>query len=350
MQGKTAVALVVVGILLVSALYFLYSGASIIDGFKAALSSSAKETANMDGDSKQREQQATAAENSAKKDGDERQAMEEERPTQHENLAPLPTESNRAETKEEPNIDQSHDFEDTGSQDKPHIEEETHDPLNPKEEMLKELLNDNDISYYDGPMLAGETVVFCREARPAAVSAKLSVLLLHDRQYSSAVWIDIGTMKLLASSGYHAAAVDLPGMAKSRASSIPRGIDAIVKFVFFLMKQLRLERPVIVTPSKSGEYGVPFLMNYPGYVRGFVALAPTFTSQYSVQQWQRMTVPTLVIVGQKDDTLIAHASVDSLQHVPNRKMFVVQNMTHACYVQHPPTFHKLLLNFLSTVE
>lgn len=52
---------------------------------------------------------------------------------------------------------------------------------------------------------------------------RLQVVLLHGQAFTSKTWEDLGTMALLATNGYQALAMDLPGMHIVRINEM--GID-----------------------------------------------------------------------------------------------------------------------------
>ena len=362
MQGKTIFALVFTGIVLaVSALYYFYpeSGSSIIDSVKSVFSKNDEE----DSRSRARDMEfagkgSNEGQNSIKVNDQSKtivttsnsfqeQTANEETSTEQTNSMASDENSRQEEIQQETPNEIKHEESHAISSN----EANPGSLLIPNAKMMDSILQDEAVSYDEGFIEVGESVVFCRETRPKDRDREtLAVLFLHGSQFSSTVWINIGTMQLLADSNYRAVAIDLPGQAKSSKSKIPYTPDDQLQFMVDLFRALELVGPVLVSPSKSGDYAVPFVMSRPEMVRGFVALAPTATSRYTREQYKYLNVPVLVIVGQKDNTLIAHASVDSLQHLPNKKMYVVRNTTHACYVDHPPTFHKLLLQLLERLQ
>lgn len=213
-----------------------------------------------------------------------------------------------------------------------------------------ELVTSDIIDYREG-VLPNARKTFYREAWPKnRDNEKGTVLFLHGIDLTSAVWINIGTFQILAELGHRALAVDLPGHGNSGNENIPYSRDDILGYMTNLFTALDLHKPVLVAPSKSGEYAMPLLMAYPRILRGLVAIAPSSTSQYLLKDYEKLSVPMLVLFGEKDQTMLSASSLDSLLHVPNRKVYMIRNTTHACYVDHPPTFHKLLLEFLDRLD
>ena len=206
------------------------------------------------------------------------------------------------------------------------------------------------IDYTEG-VLEHARRTFYREARPSnRTQEKFTVLFLHGIGLSSTIWINIGTFEILAELGFRALAVDLPGHGNSNDLSIPYKRDDILGYMTNLFTALDLDQPVMVSPSTGGEYAMPLLMAYPRILRGLVAIAPSDTQHYLISDYKKLSVPMLILFGEKDQTMLHASSLDSLWYVPNRKVYMIKNTTHACYVDHPPTFHKLLIEFLHRVE
>ena len=215
---------------------------------------------------------------------------------------------------------------------------------------MNALLASDAIDYKEG-VLEHARRTFYREARPSnRTQEKFTVLFLHGIGLSSTIWINIGTFEILAELGYRALAVDLPGHGNSNDLSIPYKRDDILGYMTNLFTALDLHLPVMVSPSTGGEYAMPLLMAYPRILRGLVAIAPSDTQHYLISDYKKLSVPLLILFGEKDQTMLHESSLDSLWYVPNRKIYMIKNTTHACYVDHPPTFHKLLIEFLHRVE
>jgi len=129
------------------------------------------------------------------------------------------------------------------------------------------------------------------------------VLLLHGASFSAQTWEDLGTLALLASKGYCAVAVDLPGFGRSgQSSGNPQD------FLIELMDALDLNQPVVISPSMSGRYSLPTIVNHPNKLKGFVAVAPVGIPHFE-PQLKGIKIPTLAIWGSNDHVVPAeHAA------------------------------------------
>ncbi|XP_061639396.1 protein ABHD14B [Phyllopteryx taeniolatus] len=190
--------------------------------------------------------------------------------------------------------------------------------------------------------------LFFRQSRPSSGDAKMSVLLLHGRRFSSENWLSVGTLHALANAGYRAVAVDLPGLGRSSSAEAPAAVGELAPAAFLtdVCERLRLSPVVLISPSLSGMYSLPFLLQQQHLLRGYIPVAPVCTDKISAQQYRSVKVPTLIVYGD-GDTELGQASLSNLSQLANHSVAVMKGAGHACYLDDPDAWHRLLMDFLA---
>lgn len=188
--------------------------------------------------------------------------------------------------------------------------------------------------------------LFYREVCPRTPSGFPDLLFLHGASFSSQNWQDIGTLRLVAAIGCRAVAVDLPGFGKSISARGGYGDTVLDEIV----DRLQLSKPVIVSPSMSGGYSIPYVMKHGVQkCRAFIPVAPVGTGDFTTAQYQSNKVPTFIVYGTKDLGL-GSESLRNLSQMPNSQAFAMENAGHACYMNQTEEWHKLLYNIILTVK
>ena len=170
------------------------------------------------------------------------------------------------------------------------------------------------------------------------------VIFLHGASFKAQTWEELGSLKLLAKKGYRAVAVDLPGYGSSqRTSGSPQ------EFLLTFIEKLNLNLPIVISPSMSGGYSLPFIVNYPDKLTGFVPIAPVGISRYG-KQLKGINLPTLAIWGSNDRIVPVSQADFLLQQLPNANKVILENAGHACYMRSTDEFHKHLIEFLEILQ
>ncbi|NWR80608.1 ABHEA protein, partial [Centropus unirufus] len=136
-----------------------------------------------------------------------------------------------------------------------------------------------------------------------------------------------------------------PGYGDSPPAKTVATAQGRVAFLDHVLQQLGMLRPVLISPSMSGRFALPFLLAHRDQLAGFVAVAPVGTKDFTAEQYQQVQTPTLILYGDRD-TVLARQALRNLQHVPGHRVAVVANAGHACYLDEPQGFHRALLGFL----
>ncbi|XP_068172509.1 putative protein-lysine deacylase ABHD14B [Antennarius striatus] len=192
--------------------------------------------------------------------------------------------------------------------------------------------------------------LFYRQSEPAVGEAKMSVLLLHGIRFSSENWLNIGTLDILAQNGCRAVAIDLPGLGRSQSAEAPAPVGELAPpdFLKDVCEQLNLIPVVVISPSLSGMYSLPFLHQHQAIIRAYIPVAPICTDKFTKEQYQNVKVPSLIVYGDKD-TQLGEVSLASLSNLANHSVVVMKGAGHPCYLEDPNTWHKALTDFLNTL-
>ncbi|GCB78015.1 putative protein-lysine deacylase ABHD14B [Scyliorhinus torazame] len=193
--------------------------------------------------------------------------------------------------------------------------------------------------------------LFYRLTTPTEEPPRLSVLLLHGLLYTSENWLKLGTLQKLAEAGYEAVAIDLPGLGRSKESSAPASVGDLAPATLLLdvLKGLKLGPVVIISPSLSGMYSLPFLFGHNDLVKGFIPVAPICTEKFSAEQYITVQTPTLIIYGEEDKPM-GEASFNNLKNLGNHKVHKMKGAPHACYLHDPEEWHQTVLEFLHNLS
>ncbi|XP_065605525.1 protein ABHD14A [Cyrtonyx montezumae] len=201
-----------------------------------------------------------------------------------------------------------------------------------------------------GVVLGDPAVAYREAAVPRFLApSRPDVLLLHGQAFTSGTWQALGTLALLAAEGHRAVAVDLPGYGDSPPAGMLATQRDRAAFMQRVVQQLGLRRPVLVSPSMSGRFSLPFLLAHGEQLAGFVPIAPVGTREYTAVQYQQVQTPALILYGDRDAGLGKQA-LQSLQHLPRHRVVVLPDAGHACYMDKPEDFHRALLGFLGQLQ
>uniref|UniRef100_A0A1I7VTZ3 AB hydrolase-1 domain-containing protein n=1 Tax=Loa loa TaxID=7209 RepID=A0A1I7VTZ3_LOALO len=124
-------------------------------------------------------------------------------------------------------------------------------------------------------VLEDKTILYYLEAKPPPkIKYRGNLLYLHGAAYSSHDWNanKPSIMQLTAAAGYRTIAIDLPGFSHSRTKSSVSNDPST--FMSLVMKSLNIHKPIIISPSASGSYSVPYVLSNPNKISGFVPVAP----------------------------------------------------------------------------
>ncbi|NWR48998.1 ABHEA protein, partial [Regulus satrapa] len=141
----------------------------------------------------------------------------------------------------------------------------------------------------------------------------------------------------------------VPGYGDSPPVEMAVTAQGRMTFLDHVLRELGMQRPVLVSPSMSGRFALPFLMAHGDRLAGFVPIAPVGTKDYTAEQYRQVQTPTLILYGDRD-TGLAPQALQNLQHLPEHRGTVLLGAGHACYLDKPKEFHQALLGFLRQLK
>jgi len=171
-----------------------------------------------------------------------------------------------------------------------------------------------------------------------------AVLLLHGGRFDASTWKKLGTLQVLADSGYRALAVDLPGAGKS-----PGWMMDPKNFLAGLIGVLDIERPVVISPSRSGSLSFPLILDFPEKVSGYVAIAPVGVEKYA-RQLKQSPIPALIVWGEKDQQFPPALAKTLAAGFKTAEVVILPGAKHPAYLDRPKLFHEALLKFLAGLD
>uniref|UniRef100_J3SDX5 Putative protein-lysine deacylase ABHD14B n=1 Tax=Crotalus adamanteus TaxID=8729 RepID=J3SDX5_CROAD len=200
-------------------------------------------------------------------------------------------------------------------------------------------------------IVVGGQTLFSRQAKPTQQAPRLSILLLHGIRFSSETWLNLQTLSKLAEAGYHAVAMDLPGFGHSKdaVAPAPVGEPAPGSFLKDVLETLKFDQAVVISPSLSGMYSLPFLFQHNHLLKAYIPVAPICTEKFPPTQYASIKTPTLIVYGDQDVQL-GEVSLNNLKNLPNHKIMLMKGAGHACYLDKPDEWHQRLLDFLKNIE
>jgi pimeloyl-ACP methyl ester carboxylesterase len=168
-----------------------------------------------------------------------------------------------------------------------------------------------------------------------------AVLLLHGGKFSADTWKKLGTLDVLAEAGHRAIAVDLPGAGKSAGWLIDTQT-----FLGELIDSLEIGRPVVLSPSRSGNLSFPLILDHPEKVSGYIPVAPVGVKKYA-SKLKESPVPTLILWGQRDQLFPPSMAKTLAACFKTAEVLILPKAKHPAYLDQPDLFHAAILKFLA---
>jgi abhydrolase domain-containing protein 14 len=109
---------------------------------------------------------------------------------------------------------------------------------------------------------------------------------------------------------------------------------------------LDIDRPVVISPSRSGNVSFPLILDHPEMVSGYVPIAPVGVKEYA-PKLKQSPVPALVIWGDSDRLFKPAMAKTLAASFKKSEVVILPNAKHPAYLDQPEMFHEALLKFLA---
>jgi len=170
------------------------------------------------------------------------------------------------------------------------------------------------------------------------------IVLLHGFSFCAETWVEIGLFGELVQD-YHVYSFNMPYGIKSRSDKFDaKSRDEYAEFLNDLLKALNINEPILLGASISGEVTLRYLSR--GYsAKASIVIGPVNVKSL-VPNLNRITVPLLVVWGERDDISSPDNSKILESHVRNTKVHILKEAGHACYMDKPEEFKRIVKDFL----
>ncbi len=181
-------------------------------------------------------------------------------------------------------------------------------------------------------------------------SPGVPIVFLHGLTFTSDVWQRIGVTELLMEKHVPFLALDMPYGSKSNCHPKTRNPEANVSVVAEAVKSVfGSATPVLVGASLGGNIALRYATKLP--VKGLLLIAPANAfADDLVQSYGKFRFPVRIIWGSQDNIVSGEEMRDLADKVPNAKLLVYKDASHAAYLSQPELFKRNLLEFYATAE
>ena len=171
-----------------------------------------------------------------------------------------------------------------------------------------------------------------------------AVLLLHGMKFQAETWRALGTLDFVSGQGLHAVAIDMPGFGKSPACGQDR-----VAVLDGCIEQLGLGPVLLVGPSMGGQICLEYAIRYSGKLAGLVLIGAVGVEEHQ-NNLEKITVPTLIVWGERDQVSPLANSDRLLAALPEATREIYPDAAHPCYIEQPDRWHTSLQTFINCLR
>ena len=189
----------------------------------------------------------------------------------------------------------------------------------------------------------GKRIIYF-ESNAKGSEKKKRILLMHGYSFNSSVWDSFGFVDFLEGIGYAPLALDIPGFPKSSNKENMQE-EKILELRNLLIKNIVNGKPVLLGASASGYLALKFAEANSKSISAVIAVGPVGMDSINLA---KITVPVLGIWGSEDKVSDPDSGKCKLKSIGETA--IIKGARHACYLDKPEEFKKIVSSFLSSIE
>lgn len=174
-------------------------------------------------------------------------------------------------------------------------------------------------------------------------AARQKMLLMHGYSFESTVWQKIGFDKFLASIGFTAYALDMPGFPRSRNKFNLDEEETLQLISTFIAKVIKA-KPTILGASASGYLALRFAEEHEKEIKAVIAVGAVNISRIDLCN---ISIPIFGIWGE-NDTISSPANGKKAFEACKKQVKILADAGHACYLDKPKEFMQEIADFLKS--
>eukprot|EP01026_Neomeris_dumetosa_P030923 TRINITY_DN24624_c0_g1_i1.p1 TRINITY_DN24624_c0_g1~~TRINITY_DN24624_c0_g1_i1.p1 ORF type:complete len:250 (-),score=39.91 TRINITY_DN24624_c0_g1_i1:347-1096(-) len=189
-----------------------------------------------------------------------------------------------------------------------------------------------------------DKTVYYIEAIPQKEGSGILFLMLHGKKFQAMTWVkETNSLKYLSEKGHRVVAVDIPGFGKGKEQTIVED-SSKSEFLEQLVQKVagENEKVVLVTPSMSGQYALPFFSKGGKGIAMWVPVAPVGIPEWKGPSEEAQQMQVFAIYGELDPMTKDLDKFKSFFPGDNWSQLEIQGAEHPAYLKDPDLFNQQL--------
>ncbi|MEM0141714.1 MAG: alpha/beta hydrolase [Thermoplasmatales archaeon] len=175
-------------------------------------------------------------------------------------------------------------------------------------------------------------------------TGNIGILLMHGYSFYAEIWKECGLLDAISHLGSKFVSLDVPGFPKSK-SRFSLSKEEFKIFLEYLIEREFDDLPVILGSSASG-FLVLYYASVAKDLKAAIAVDPVNINEINLKS---IKVPVLGIWGELDK-ISDPSNAEVIRKIEKGKYALIRDAGHACYLDKPNEFNKIVQDFLSEIQ